>query len=210
MEEEEQICPVCRRGSRYGEKHKYCYESWSLEGLTCFWKYEGLVKKLIAEAKYNFYYDQLNELSERSWKLIERVEFGKLRKFLELGLVVVPVPLAKKRLRERGFNQAEIISKSLATRYKLAQDSHRLMKMKETEQQVGKSREERLENLEGAFSTTLSNPPPNLGGGRKGVVFPRAVLLVDDVWTTGATLSECAKVLRQAGVRRVWGVVLAR
>jgi ComF family protein len=168
-----------------------------LDGVSCFWRYEGLVKKLISEAKYEYYYDQLKQLAIDSWQLANRPEFALLRKFLELGPVVVPVPLHNKRMRERGFNQAELVGQQVGKLAGLKLEKL-LIKVKETEQQVGKNRKERLENLKNAFKiSNYSNLPKN-------------VLLVDDVWTTGTTLSECAKVLKQAGVKKVWGLVVAR
>lgn len=201
-EEEEQICPVCARGSRYGKRHKYCHKAWGMAGLSCLWKYEGITKKLIAGAKYQFYYDQLKWLSEDSLRLIERPEFAKLREFLQNKPTVVPVPLSAKRLKERGFNQAEIVAKIVASRQSLV-FGEILEKTRDTEQQVGKSREERLKNLKGVFGLKTSRRPEEDHR-------LKTVLLVDDVWTTGATLSECAQVLRKSGVKKVWGLVLAR
>lgn len=171
-----------------------------MEGLNCFWKYEGIAQKMITEAKYKYYYDYIKELAMRSWQLTDRDEYVKLREFLDVKPTVIPVPLSKKRFKERGFNQAELIGQQVSKLAGLRMEKL-VIKTKETEQQVGKTREERLENLEGAFKISNYSNCSNL---------PKNVLLVDDVWTTGATLSECAKVLRQAGVKRVWGLVLAR
>src|SRR3989304_8658819 len=75
--EEEQICPTCGRASRYGLRHQYCKEAWSMEGLTCFWAYEGIAQKLIKQAKYKFYYDYLGELLEDiSVRVSVRSEFA--------------------------------------------------------------------------------------------------------------------------------------
>lgn len=194
--EEEQICPSCCRNSRYGIRHKYC--KGDLEGLTCLWAYEGLARKLISNVKYRYFYDQLDKLVI----LDDRIELEFFRRFLTVDPVVVPVPLHPKRLRERGFNQATLIGEAFAARHSLAYNSHLLLRVKETKPQVGRTREERLESLNGAFNIT-PRPPLNLRGGAN-------ILLVDDVWTTGATMRECARVLRAAGVKQVWGFVLAR
>lgn len=199
--EEEQICPACRRASRYGLKHKYCHESHSLDGLTCLWAYEGLARKIIKKAKYKGYFDMLKFLISDG-EFLDKPEYAYFQKFLETKPTIVPVPLHKKRLRERGFNQAEMVAKSIALRHALAYSSHWLQRIKDTGHQVGRTRQERLEALKDAF-TTSSGPPPNLGGGG-------GVVLVDDVWTTGATMNECCKTLKKAGVMKVWGLVLAR
>lgn len=194
MWEEEQICPSCCRNSRYGLRHKYC--KGDIEGLTCLWSYNGITKKIISNAKYRYLYDQLGELV----KLDERVELEFFRRFLEEKPIVVPVPLHPKRLRERGFNQAAVAASLFANRYSLIVDNL-LVRIRETPQQVGRTREERLRAMEGAFRisnySNYSNSPKN-------------ILLVDDVWTTGATLRECAKTLKKAGVENIWGFVLAR
>lgn len=196
--EEEQICPLCTRNSRYGLKHKYCKKPWSLDGLTCFWAYEALAKKLITKAKYYYFYDYLKELTIESGQLTMRPEFKELWWFLDQKPIVTCVPLHPKRFKERGFNQAEIIARHLAKIYDL-RFTNLLQRTRDTSQQVGKSREERLRNLEGAFSVLEAS-----------ILNRKSVLLVDDVWTTGTTLSECAKTLKQSGARSVWGLVLAR
>ena len=199
--EEEQICPVCARPSRYGLRHATCSKLYALDGLTCFWAYEGIAKKIIQKAKYRFYYDLLGELLVDSSSFISRPEFSYFLKFLETKPVVVPVPLHPSREKWRGFNQAELIAKSLAARHKLSFNSHLLQRVKDTGHQVGRTRQERLKSVEGVFS---------LNSKLYSLCSPVAVLLVDDVWTTGATLSECCKILKKAGAKQVWGLVLAR
>lgn len=199
--EEEQICPVCARPSRYGLKHKYCHQANSLDGLTCLWAYEGIAKRIIQKAKYKFYFDLLRELSVNSNQLTVRPEFSYFLKFIATKPDVVPVPLHPDREKWRGFNQAAVIGRSLAARHSLAFSSHLLLRVRDTGHQTGRNREERLKAVGGAFSLAprTYNLAPNM-------------LLVDDVWTTGATLSECCRVLKKglpAG-RQVWGLVLAR
>ena len=192
--EEEQICPICTRNSRYGLPHKYCHVAYRLDGLTCLWSYEGIAKKIIKKAKYKYFYDTLGELIN----FPGGEEYFYLRKFLENRPVVVPVPLYEKRYRERGFNQAEIIA-DLVTRLWGLGSSELLIRAKDTGHQTNRSREERLRAVDGAF--VLKPRTYNLVS---------SVLLVDDVWTTGATMGECCKILKQNGARKIWGLVLAR
>ena len=199
--EEEQICPVCTRNSRYGLVHKYCHRSWGLDGLTCLWTYEGIARKIIKKAKYKFFYDILSELTVSGSQLTVRPEFTYFERFLQEKPTVVPVPLWEGRERWRGFNQAEIIGRSFATRHKLACNSHLLLRTRDTGHQTGREREERLEAVKDAFKISNYSNLPNL---------PKNILLVDDVWTTGATMSECCKILKQNGGKNVWGLVLAR
>jgi ComF family protein len=175
------------------------------------WAYEGVARKLIKQAKYKFYYDHLEGLiNSLSQSLSQRTEFTYFNRFLEERPVIVPVPLWPRRERERGFNQAEVIGRLVASRWSLEM-KNLLLRVRDTGRQVGRTKEERLEAMKGAFAINSkyeilkSKQIPN-----SKFQFPKSVLLVDDVWTTGATMNECTKVLKQAGVRRVWGVVLAR
>lgn len=197
MMEEEQICPVCSRLSRYSVRHENCDIRRTCEGLVSFWQYEGVVKKLISEAKYEGYFDQLRDLTRMSLDLIDRDEFVFFRKFLEIKPVVVPVPLFGSRERERGFNQAKIIAEVVAREWRLDM-GNLLVRVRDTGQQVGRSREERLVSVAEAFVLASEKQ------------IPRHILVVDDVWTTGATLSSAVGALRRGGSEKVWGLVLAR
>lgn len=194
--EEEQICPICCRLSRYGSRHKYCRQPYSLDGLTCLWAYEGIAKKIIKKAKYKFFYDLLHELVVSD--LGSRIELADFVRFVDSGPVVVPAPLHPRRERERGFNQARVIV-DLVARFWGLDSRDFLVRTRDTGHQTGRNKQERLEAVQGAFS--LAPKTFNLK--------PK-VLLVDDVWTTGATMSECCRVLKRAGVKTVWGLVLAR
>ncbi len=113
--------------------------------------------------------------------------------------VVVPVPLHPLRLRERGYNQSELLARPLARALGRRMDAGALLRKIDTPHQSRLSREERLENLKGAFAVDF---PERVRG--------RVVLLVDDVSTTGATLEACAAALRRAGAARVMPFTFAR
>ena len=115
--------------------------------------------------------------------------------------MVVPVPLHRSKERQRGFNQSEDIVgaalKHVPLHLSISRDA--LARVRMTESQTGLTRRQRQENMRGAFRA----PRPALIAGRD-------VLLVDDVFTTGATLAECARVLRRAGAERVFAATVAR
>jgi ComF family protein len=114
--------------------------------------------------------------------------------------MVIPVPLDLARLRWRGFNQAAMLARSLAARHRRPWQPMALSRCRSTPPQVGLNVEERRRNVAGAFAMRH-------GAAVRG----RTVLLVDDVMTTGATVNECAKTLRQAGgATRIDVLVLAR
>jgi len=117
---------------------------------------------------------------------------------LEKADIVLPMPLAPSRLRERGFNQAHELARRLEPR---KTDATLLLRTRETTAQSGLARAERLRNLRGAFA---------LEPLRAATVRDRRVVLVDDVMTSGASLFAAAQVLRTAGASHVTAIVLAR
>jgi len=110
--------------------------------------------------------------------------------------LIVPVPLHRKRLKQRGFNQALLLAQAFS---QVPLGREVLMRVRHTIPQVELKPKERRDNVKGAFAV----PEPSLVKGKN-------VLLLDDVYTTGATVSECAKVLRRAGARRVEVLTVAR
>jgi ComF family protein len=126
-------------------------------------------------------------------------------KFNDAGSpVIVPVPLHRSRQNERGFNQAELLAEGLARELgtqgsKVRIEKRALLRSRPTSPQTGLSVSARRENLRGAFE--VSHPERIRG---------TDVVLIDDVMTTGATLSACARALKRAGAGRVWGLTLTR
>jgi len=114
------------------------------------------------------------------------------------GEVVIPVPLSPQRLRERGYNQAGLLARGFAELAGLQYALDGAARVRHTVSQVGLTAEQRCANVVGAFE------------GRPRVVAGCAVILVDDVRTTGATLEACAEALRAVGAASVWGLTLAR
>ena len=115
--------------------------------------------------------------------------------------VLVPIPLAPKRLRERGYNQSEALADALGRRWGIPMSRDVLTRTRETATQTALTPETRLANVAGAFTP----------GRRPGVNTPATrFVLVDDVFTTGATLAEAARALEQAGARTIYGITFGR
>ncbi len=113
--------------------------------------------------------------------------------------MIVPVPLHPRRLRERGFNQAVLLADFLSRSRRIPISRNNLRRIRWTEPQVNLSPEDRIKNVRGAFAVRR----PELLEGKK-------LLLVDDVYTTGSTVSECAKVLKRTGAGEVHVATVAR
>jgi competence protein ComFC len=112
--------------------------------------------------------------------------------------LVVPVPLSKQRMWERGYNQVGVVAMPLAALHGWHYLPKALIRSRETRSQVGLSAQERRENVSGAFR------------GNQALVSGKTVLLMDDVATTGATLSACSTALLQAGAQTVYALTLGR
>ena len=111
----------------------------------------------------------------------------------------MPVPLHPRRRAERGYNQSELLARALAPRLALGVAAGALVRRKDTAPQTGLSAAARRQNVSGAFAVR-----------RRALVVDRAVILVDDVLTTGATARACALALRAAGAREVRLLTVAR
>jgi ComF family protein len=118
----------------------------------------------------------------------------------EAGIeLIVPVPLHLRRLRARGFNQALLIAQYLSKKFSITLSSNNLRRIRWTEPQVNLSVDERIKNVREAFSV---KDPEQFEG--------KIILLVDDVYTTGSTVAECAKVLKFCGASGVYVATVAR
>lgn len=161
--------------------------------------YESGLRELIHLLKYNGIRPAANVLGRMLAEAIAALKPG----FTTSDITVVPVPLHRSKLRQRGFNQAELIARAAMKISGSAGCLHLsagvLERTRETASQIGLTSHQRRQNLRGAFRVA-----------RPDSVNVREVLVVDDVYTTGATVSECARVLRRAGATRVWVATVAR
>ena len=118
------------------------------------------------------------------------------------GGALIPIPLAVKRLRERGYNQSEMLARALARDWRIPVLVDVLVRTRETPTQTALTPDTRLANVADAFR--MSNDQCSMINDHS------TLIIVDDVFTTGATLAEAARALEQAGATRVMGVTFAR
>lgn len=156
------------------------------------WHYDKQMKRSVTEFKYggrkeyaDFY---VHHMAGR---------YGE--RLLRHGVTaLVPVPVSGKRKRSRGFNQAELLAGRLAERLGIPAIPL-LKRVKNTKPQSGLSKKERKHNLQSAFAW-------NAREADRWEVLPGAVVLIDDIYTTGSTLTACAEVLRENGIKSVYGL----
>ena len=186
--------PLCRRcGAELESGHSGCGCKGRLRALSRLRSavaYEGPVEAAVHRFKYQGWRRLAGPLAHL---LAERVVIEGLA-----ARLVVPVPLHEQRRRQRGFNQAELLAEELKRKLALDEPAGRLVRVRPTVPQVGSDRLHRWQNVRDAFAWR----GPQLDG--------RAVMVVDDVATTGATLEACAVALRAAGAGPVIGLTVAR
>lgn len=182
-------CRDCR-GPRAGEP-RFFDAAPPLDGLAAIFSYnsESPIGRLIQQFKYGY-----GSAAAELWAEILPGQLPFPAATAPAG--VVPVPLYPRRERERGYNQAGVIGRLLAEKLCLPFAAEALERVRATRQQARLSRSERVENVRGAF---VSRRPS-----------PENVILVDDVFTTGATMAECAAALKANGAGLVFGFVLAK
>jgi ComF family protein len=161
--------------------------------------YESGLRELIHLLKYAGVRPAANVLGRMLAEAIATLE----PELPEDSVAVIPVPLHRSKFSERGFNQAELIARAAMKIRPRGDRLHlcvgALERKRDTASQIGLTSHQRRENLRGAFAVAQ----PELVKGLE-------VLVVDDVYTTGATVSECARVLRRAGASKVWVATVAR
>jgi len=167
--EAEDRCADCPSGKVYFEKSRGCVA------------FGGTAAEVVERLKYHGRQEYAAFMAEVMLRQF-------LREFSHLSEVtVVPVPLYPARERERGYNQSQLLASALAKRLRTQVVAGAVLRNRPTPSQTRLTRKQRMQNIRGAFGCTA------------GAFEGRSVLLIDDVYTTGATLNECARVLRQDG-----------
>jgi competence protein ComFC len=188
------ICPMCTKPFVSGKTHPKCQKPLGFDGLVAVFEHKYPTRRLISKLKYKFITDLYDDLTEI---LLSFTDFSSIS---DGAWLVVGVPLHKSRLNWRGFNQADELGKKLAQACGWEFETNVLLRTKKVKNQMELKRSDRLQNVKGIFAK----------GKNINRIKNKNVLLVDDVWTTGATMRECTKVLKRNGASKVWGLVVAR
>ncbi len=197
---ENQLCGVCQKGSIDGLTHPKCRSKFGIDGIMSAISYKGIVKRLLYQFKYPPYLSDLKGILGRLFyeAIVQQEVF--VTYISEKYTLIIPVPLHPARLRKRGYNQAELLGRELSMRLKIQLVDNVLIRTKQTKPQFELKKEERIKNILGAFQISTKFTTKIKG---------KNIVLVDDITTTGATLRECAKILKKSGAEKVLGVTLA-
>lgn len=184
--------PVCKRCGKplADERREFCFDCARkhhdfIEG-KAMWVYEGRVR----ESLYRFKYQNKREYARTYAKEIAR-RYGAWMKRRKVQ-ALIPVPLHRKRRRERGYNQAELLADELEGLTGIPARRELLVRVQDTRPQKQLGGTERKNNLKKAFKTT------------KSIVQLRCVLIIDDIYTTGSTADAAASALKEAGVPEIY------
>ncbi len=153
--------------------------------------------KIVKDAIYKLKYGYIEDLSiPLSFLVLSHLKTIDCQ--INNDFILIPVPMYIKKKKKRGFNQSEEIAKLISelTGIKI---STSLIKTKGTKPQMELNRKERIENIKNCFAITDKKEVEN-----------KTILLLDDVYTTGTTMNECAKILKENGAKEVWGLSVAR
>lgn len=161
--------------------------------LIYIFKYEGQIRKLILDYKFN----------EKSYIYLTFVNFllknKKIFENIKNYDTIIPVPISKKRLKTRGYNQSLLIAKEISQQTNLDLVNNCLIKTKNIIEQSKLNKEEREKNIQGVYK--LEN---------KKLIENKKILLIDDIYTTGSTVNECSKILTQGQPNKIGILVLAK
>lgn len=187
----EPLCPKCRvELNKIKECKKHIYLTKSFTTHMYIFSYKDIIRKNIVNYKFN----------EQAYKYKAFANFivnnKKICRYLRKYDIIIPVPISKKRSRQRGYNQSELILKEIAKNMKdICVLKNVLYKVKHTLPQSTLKKEERLNNLKDAYEVKNSE-----------IIKNKKVLLFDDIYTTGSTVEECSKMLKNAGAYEIRGI----
>ncbi len=185
------FCPICNKKKVDWRLCNKCQKRFALAGVLIASSYQNpLLQKIIHCYKYQYVKSLDFYLGQILVKFLDHFPVNP-------GTIITSLPLHKKRYKLRCFNQAEEVSNYLAVELRFIFDPDLLNRIKNTKPQARLNKKQRANNIKNAFKL-------------KRGCYGRKVIIIDDVFTTGSTLNECAKLLKKAGAKEVWGLVIAK
>ena len=161
--------------------------------LIYIFKYEGIIRKTILKYKFqegSYLYKTFVNFILKNQKFFE---------FIKSYDTIVPVPISKKRYKERGYNQSYLIAKEISKKTKLELQNRCIIKRKNVIEQSKLNKEEREKNIKGVYEIIDKENLQN-----------KRIILVDDIYTTGNTVNECCRILQKAQPKSISVIVIAK
>ena len=163
------------------DKHMYLYQ------------YDGMIRNLILRYKFQ----------ERTYLYKIFVKNLKNNKKIYLFLkkydIIIPVPISKKRMKQRGYNQSALLAKEISKNFNIQYNEKCLLKNRNIQPQSLLTKEERIKNVENVYSVKNQEK-----------IINKKILLIDDIYTTGSTVNECSRILKQAGGKNIGILTIAK
>lgn len=186
------LCCECGKPMSEGTTCRGCLaEARYLDGVYSVFKYGGTIRQAIIQMKYH----NIKALADP----LSRFMAIYLKQYSLSFDIIIPVPIHKRRLRERGYNQTSLLARRLSRMTRIPVMEGVLIRTRHTPSQAkSDSVERRRENIKNAFKCVRRD------------ISGKRILLIDDVCTSGATLNSCAASLKSAGAASVWGLTLAK
>jgi len=185
---------MCGHYNYQGKTHASCFRKMGMEGKLSFYSYQGPIRQALLQMKYHYSYKIAEELAQLC--------INGVKSYTQLvnKCALVYIPTKTQRLNWRGFNQAQIIASVWAQKLETPLLEDVLIKTKSTVPQARLDKLHRAKNIKNVFE--FNSKTHNLEKFEN-------IFLVDDVWTTGSTMREAAKVLKRNGAEKVWGITIA-
>lgn len=186
------LCVRCSKPIRTGTICSKCQSQiWDIDGICSVFKYGGAIRQAIIQFKY----ENIKALDDP----LSHFMMEYLRKHPLSFDIIIPVPIHKRRLRERGYNQSSLLARRLSYMTRMPVVEEVLVRTKHTPSQAKSDNvDQRRKNIRNAFKCVSHD------------ISGKRILLIDDVCTSGATLNSCATSLKSAGAASVWGFTLAK
>lgn len=192
---DENLCSKCKVIIKKIEKGQFfSYKNTYFDKHFYLFLYEGIIREKLIQYKFQ----NQNYLCDFFVKILLNNE--KISGILEKYDIIIPVPMYQKKEKRRGYNQTSLIAKRLAKNTKsLEYDGTSLKKIKDTQTQSSLNKLDRMKNIKNAYKVLNEQK-----------IKKKKIILLDDIYTTGATVNECAKVLRKAGAKEILVLTIAK
>lgn len=155
--------------------------------------YGGIIRQIFLNYKFNekaYIYKTFTNFLLKNEKFVEKIKSYD---------IIMPVPLSKERMKERGYNQSGLIASEIGKKLKIKTNKTNLKKVQNIVAQSTLNKEQREKNIQGVYSLTNAKK-----------LYSKKVLIIDDIFTTGSTINECSKIISEAGNVKVGALTIAK